>query len=243
MSLYRESTPSVDERDIPKTYPLSSRSNTHSPAPLSISQYYTTLDSSALSHQDQSPGEPGQQSELLNAGADSSHLYSPKPLSITPYNTTLEASLHRSHVLTPRSRVASSYPAHAVHSTAMEAYDSPGHTNDVDEDVQHVNFHRARLHLSPLDTRRNLSMSTTTAHEDYGPLNVPSDYPSTLHSNTTSLGNFSRYAYLVIILVQVCIYIYIGYVRCGMCIYRDVVCVYIGYVRCGMCIYRVCEMW
>ncbi len=137
-TLYRDSTPALAENVA--LFPSSfSRSVTHSPSPLSISQYQTTLEASALSQ--------GETDQPLSLSPRHSAVDSPRPslepsLSV-PEFPSFSGGDENTGVQAPR--VSSNKPS--------------GHK-------QNLNFHRSKIDYVGLNTDLSMSVATTV---DYAP--------------------------------------------------------------------------
>ena len=161
---------------------LSSRSHTNSPAPLSISQYHTTLEASSLS-----PEKSLQDHSLnvhqpdLSIGTD---VLSTNSLSITPYNTTLDVST----LTPPRDHSAGLLRDSSIEFPSSQSHDFPDLPSQWRDDHQLLNLHKARVEYTSLDTHRNLSLSTTTVVEHHEtPVDTPSDVcDQTIYTATQS---------------------------------------------------------
>ena len=141
-------------------------SATPSPAPLSMSPYNTTLEtSSSLRERSGSPGVL----TPCNARHGYLNMSSLKSLSVTPYNTTLEES-----VLSPKDTSDSLFPH--PHQTAAEAMDAVQRPTPVRLQATGIDY-------SALEPYRDLSMSTLTATDLY------TSYP-----HTETLTNDSQHA-------------------------------------------------
>ena len=147
---------------------FSSRSATHSPAPLSISQYHTTLEASAFS----SPGQPHQQSPGTAAPPTSQLGYPlPDPSRAPPQTSATEVS-------TSQTLGTVSTTTGVSASTNQGSRDGPS--------SRPLNFHRASVDYAALDARRELSMSTLTAMDCYVPVDIALDSSEDLVAPTST---------------------------------------------------------
>ena len=177
MCSFRDSTPSaLDEvyHQHPSSHPQpSSRSVTQSPPPLSISQYHTSLEASALSLPHPPPDHPATTTSGLP-------LYNPalRPPATLPGDAGTLSGLPHS-IFNPQNGSSVGL------SQNQDLPDGWGHRFVYHD--QHVKLERATVDYTALDTRRDLSVSTLTGVDFSVPAGVMPVLTDNENGRTTSM--------------------------------------------------------